>query len=42
MRVLLVERLKVSWETEHQVRHRVQWLVACDAVKRVGSRYELS
>jgi hypothetical protein len=31
-------RLKLSWETEHQVRYRMQWLAACEAVRRVGSR----
>jgi hypothetical protein len=41
LRTQLVDRLKVNWETEHQVRFRMQWLVACGAVRRVGSRYEL-
>jgi hypothetical protein len=41
LRALLVERLQVRWETEHQVRFRMQWLVACDAVERTGSVYRL-
>jgi restriction system protein len=41
LRADLVKRLGVRWETEHQVRHRMQWLAACDAVVKVGSRYQL-
>lgn len=37
----LREALKIEWETEHQVRFRVQWLVACGLVEKVGQRWRI-
>jgi hypothetical protein len=35
----LVDRLNVEWETDQQVRYRLQWLAACDAVEKSDGKW---
>ncbi len=38
----LVEKLKVSWKTDHQVVNRLRWLEACGAVERKDHEWKLA
>jgi hypothetical protein len=37
----LTARISRDWETTHQTRFRLQWIVACGLAKRSGSRWRL-
>jgi hypothetical protein len=38
----LADKLKVSWETDVQVRYRLQWLAACGVVERDEKKWTLT
>jgi hypothetical protein len=40
LHAMLVDRLKVTWETDNQVKYRLQWLVACGVIRREGKAWE--
>ena len=42
LREALASRLAIHWETDHQVRFRVQWLAAAGAVERSGTLWKLA
>jgi restriction system protein len=42
LREYLASRLQILWETDHQVRFRVQWLAAAGAIERVGVLWRLA
>lgn len=42
LRAYLAKELQIGWETDHQVRFRVQWLAAAGAVERAGAVWKLS
>lgn len=38
----LVKSCKLSWETDHQAKYRLQWLAACGAVQRESKKWQLA